>query len=133
MSNTIQPSYGTTTYSAPTKTRETNQSGTQGNSFLDMAAQASSRRTDTLTTGMSGLMGMARLPTSLMMNLSVRAAGQVQTEGVEAVETPSLETMLKAKYPNLHYHVFDVSAPVIKCKKTPRKKCRNMAERRGKR
>ena len=65
---------------------------------------------DTLTTGMSGLMGMVGLPTSLMMDLSVRATGQVQTVGVEATEAPSLETMLKAKYPNIHYHVFDASS-----------------------
>ena len=113
MSNTIQPSYGTQTYSSPTKARETKQTGTQGNSFLDMAAQASRGRTDTLTTGMSGLMGMAGLPTSLMMDLSVRATGQVQTGSVdatEATEAPSLETMLKAKYPNIHYHVFDASS-----------------------
>ena len=41
MSNAIQASYGTTTYSAPTKARETKQTGTQGSSFLNMAAQAS--------------------------------------------------------------------------------------------
>ena len=110
MSNTIQPSYRTQTYSTPTKTRETKQTGTPASSFLDMAAQTSGRRTDTLTTGMSGLMGMAGLPTSLMMDLSVRAAGQVQTEGIRAAEAPSLETMLKAKYPNIHYHVFDASS-----------------------
>ena len=110
MSNTIQPSYGTQTYSTPAKARATKQSGTQANSFLDMAAQTSRNRMDTLTTGMSGLMGMAGLPTSLMMDLSVRATGQVQTEGVEATEAPSLETMLKAKYPNIHYHVFDASS-----------------------
>ncbi|MDE6261123.1 MAG: hypothetical protein K2M42_09745 [Oscillospiraceae bacterium] len=110
MSNTIQPSYGTQTYSTPTKTRETKHSGAQASSFLAMAAQTSGRRTDTLTTGMSGLMGMAGLPTSLMMDLSVRTAGQIKTEGVEAAEAPSLETMLKAKYPNIHYHVFDASS-----------------------
>ena len=113
MSNTIQPSYGTQTYSTPTKAREAKQTGTQANRFLDMAAQASRGRMDTLTTGMSGLMGMAGLPTSLMMDLSVRAAGQVQTgdvEATEATEAPSLETMLKAKYPNIHYHVFDASS-----------------------
>ncbi|NBI09147.1 hypothetical protein D1641_03815 [Colidextribacter sp. OB.20] len=111
MSNTIQPSYGTQAYSAPTKAREAKQ--TEANRFLDMAAQASRGRTDTLTTGMSGLMGMAGLPTSLMMDLSVRATGQVQTGSVdatEATEAPSLETMLKAKYPNIHYHVFDASS-----------------------
>ena len=110
MSNTIQPGYRTQTYSAPAKVRETQQAKMQANSFLDMAAQTSGRRTDTLTTGMDGLMGMAGLPTSLMMDLSVRAAGQVQTEGVQAAEAPSLETMLKAKYPNIHYHVFDASS-----------------------
>ena len=113
MSNTIQPSYGTQAYSAPTKAREAKQTGTQANRFLDMAAQASQGRMDTLTTGMSGLMGMAGLPTSLMMDLSVRATGQVQSgnvEATEATEAPSLETMLKAKYPNIHYHVFDASS-----------------------
>lgn len=113
MSNAIQPSYGTQAYSVPTKAREAKQTGTQANSFLDMATQASRGRMDTLATGMSGLMGMAGLPTSLMMDLSMRATGQVQTGGVEATEAaeaPSLETMLKAKYPNIHYHVFDASS-----------------------
>lgn len=99
MNNTIQPTYGTQAYSTPTKARETRQTGTQTNSFLNMAAQASRNRMDTLTAGMSGLMGMSGLPTSLMMDLSVRATGQVQTESVEATKAPSLETMLKAKYP----------------------------------
>ena len=110
MNNTIQPTYGTQAYSTPTKARETRQTGTQTNSFLNMAAQASRNRMDTLTAGMSGLMGMSGLPTSLMMDLSVRATGQVQTESVEATKAPSLETMLKAKYPNIHYHVFDASS-----------------------
>ena len=113
MSSIIQPNYATRAYSAPTKARETKQTGTQANRFLDMAAQASRVRTDTLTTGMSGLMGMAGLPASLMMDLSVRAAGQVKTgdvDATEATQAPSLETMLKAKYPNIHYHVFDASS-----------------------
>ena len=113
MSSIIQPNYGTRAYSIPTKAREAKQTGTQANRFLDMAAQASRGRTDTLTTGMSGLMGMAGLPSSLIMDLSLRATGQVQTGGVdatEATEAPSLETMLKAKYPNIHYHVFDASS-----------------------
>ena len=110
MSNTIQPSYGAQTYSAPTKARETKQTGTQGSSFMDMAAQASRSRVDTFTTGLGGLAGMAAMPTSLMMDLAVRSGGQVQAAGTEAVEAPSLETMLKAKYPNIHYHVFDASS-----------------------
>ena len=110
MSNTIQPSYGAQTYSAPTKARETKQTGTQGSSFMDMAAQASKSRADTFTTGLGGLAGMAAMPTSLMMDLAVRSGGQVQAAGTEAVEAPSLETMLKAKYPNIHYHVFDAGS-----------------------
>ena len=110
MSNTIQPGYGTQTYSSPTKTRETKQTGTRGSSFIDMAAQASRSRADTFTTGLGGLTGMAAMPTSLMMDLAVRSGGQVQAGGTEAVEAPSLETMLKAKYPNIHYHVFDASS-----------------------
>ncbi len=110
MSNTIQPSYGTQTYSSPTKARETKQTGTQGSSFMNMAAQASKSRADTFTTGLGGLAGMAAMPTSLMMDLAVRSGGQVQAGGTEAVEAPSLETMLKAKYPNIHYHVFDASS-----------------------
>ena len=110
MSNAIQPSYGTQTYSTPTKARETKQTGTQGSSFMDMAAQASRSRADTFTTGLGGLAGMAAMPTSLMMDLAVRSGGQVQAGGTEAVEAPSLETMLKAKYPNIHYHVFDASS-----------------------
>ncbi len=110
MSNTIQPSYGAQTYSAPAKARETKQTGTQGSSFMDMAAQASRSKADTFTTGLGGLTGMAAMPTSLMMDLAVRSGGQVQAAGTEAVEAPSLETMLKAKYPNIHYHVFDASS-----------------------
>jgi len=110
VSNTIQPSYGTQAYSVPTKAREAKQTGTQGSSFMDMAAQASRSRADTFTTGLGGLAGMAAMPTSLMMDLAVRSGGQVQAAGTEAVEAPSLETMLKAKYPNIHYHVFDASS-----------------------
>ena len=83
MSNTIQPSYGTQTYSSPTKTRETKQTGTRGSSFMDMAAQASRSRADTFTTGLGGLAGMAAMPTSLMMDLAVRSGGQVQTGGTD--------------------------------------------------
>ena len=110
MSNTIQPSYGAQTYSTPATARETKQTGTQGSSFMDMVAQASRSRADTFTTGLGGLAGMAAMPTSLMMDLAVRSGGQVQAAGTEAVEAPSLETMLKAKYPNIHYHVFDASS-----------------------
>ena len=44
MSNTIQPSYGTRTYSSPTKAREARQTGTQGSIFMDMAARVSGKK-----------------------------------------------------------------------------------------
>lgn len=37
-------------------------------------------------------------------------AAQAQASSAEPVEAPSLETMLKAKYPGIHYHVFDASS-----------------------
>jgi len=77
---------------------------------MNMAAQASRSRAGTFTTGLGGLAGMAVMPTSLMMDLAVRSGEQVQAGGRSAVEAPSLETMLKAKYPNIHYHVFDASS-----------------------
>ena len=48
MSNTIQPSYGTQTYSVPTKARGAKQTWTQANSFFDMAARASRSTADVL-------------------------------------------------------------------------------------
>ena len=48
MSSIIQPNYGTRAYSTPTKTREAKQTGTQGSSFLDLAARASRSTADVL-------------------------------------------------------------------------------------
>ena len=92
MSNAIQTSYGTQTYSVPTRAYETKRTGTQASSFLDLAAQISRSGTNPLTGSMSGLMGMMDLPTSLIMDLS--SASRIQTEGVEATEALSLEEML---------------------------------------
>ncbi len=110
MSNTIQAGYGARAYGASAKARETKQTGTQGGSFMDMAAQASRSRAGTFAAGLGGLAGMAATPARLMMDLAVRSGGQAQAEGAAAAEAPSLETMLKAKYPNIHYHVFDASS-----------------------
>ncbi len=110
MSSIIQPNYGASAYRTPTKSHETQQTGRQGSSFMDMAAQASRDRAGTFTADLYGLADMAATPTSLMMDLAVRSGGQIQARETETVETPSLETMLKAKYPNIHYHVFDASS-----------------------
>ncbi len=83
---------------------------TQSSTFLNMVAQARTGRTAPLATSMSGISGIAALYTRPMTDLAVQAAGQIQTGGVEATKAASLETMLKAKYPNIHYHVFDASS-----------------------
>lgn len=48
MSSIIQPNYGKRAYSPLTTARETKQAGTQGSSFLDLAAQASQIKSDML-------------------------------------------------------------------------------------
>ena len=44
------------------------------------------------------------------LDMALRATERGKTESLEATAAPSLETMLKAKYPNIHYHVFDASS-----------------------
>ncbi len=108
MSSTIQPGYGPRAYSVSAKARAAKQTGTRANRFLDLAAQASQSRAATFTAGLDGFTG--DMSAGLMMDLAVRAGGPVQAGRAEAAEAPSLETMLKAKYPNIHYHVFDASS-----------------------
>ena len=108
MNSTIQPNYGARPYGAPQKARRAKQAGTQAAGFLDMAAQAGRSRADTFTASPGGLGGPASAGS--MMDLAVRSGGQAQAGGAAAVEAPSLEAMLEAKYPNIHYHVFDASS-----------------------
>lgn len=137
MSNIIQPTYGTKTYRVPPKAREATQTGnfwdcaaqtqaqtetpieTQANPnhFLNLAqaeAQANKRKVQALVAGMGSMVGMSSLPTSLMLDLAtVRSTDGILTESVETGEVttpPSLEEMLRVKYPNIHYHVFDASS-----------------------
>lgn len=44
------------------------------------------------------------------LDMALLATERGKTESLEATAAPSLETMLKAKYPNIHYHVFDASS-----------------------
>ena len=108
MNSTIQPNYGARPYGTPQKARGAKQAGTQAAGFLDMAAQAGRSRADTFTASPGGLGGPASAGS--MMDLAVRSGGQAQAGGTAAVEAPSLEAMLEAKYPNIHYHVFDASS-----------------------
>lgn len=48
--------------------------------------------------------------TSAISFRDMAVQAQSQVDNTEAVQAPSLETMLKAKYPNIHYHVFDASS-----------------------
>ena len=63
----------------------------------------------------SGLTGAKRGGTGFLdlaaatVSAGAAAAG-IQAAGAEAAEAVSLEDMLKAKYPNIHYHVFDASS-----------------------
>ena len=107
MSNTIQPAYCPPTHSAAARARIATQS--KAGTFLNMAMQASNGSPSTLTATLTGWASVPGTSTNLMIDLAaIHAAGQ--TADTEAVEAPSLETMLKAKYPNLAYHVFDASS-----------------------
>ncbi len=74
-----------------------------------MAVQASKSRSNTLQPGMGGSTGAA-FPSSLTADLNVWTAGRIRSEEVGQTEAVSLEEMLKAKYPGLHYHVFDAGS-----------------------
>lgn len=75
-----------------------------------MAGRTGKTNADTLAAGRSSGAGAGILPTKLMMELAASSAGRSQTEAAPAAEGLSLETMLKAKYPNIVYHVFDASS-----------------------
>ncbi len=70
MSNTIQPGYGTRTYSSPTKAREARQTGTQGSIFMDMAARASEKKNGVFeVNGTEATQQKAELPKAEEMQL----------------------------------------------------------------
>ena len=110
MSNVIESGYRPKTYSALTNSYKAKQSGTRAGSFMDLAAQVSQSRAGAFATGLGRNNSMAATPANLMADLAVQPGGQILVQSPEAVEAPSLETMLKTKYPNIHYHVFDASS-----------------------
>ena len=97
LNNIIPTGYGAGAYSGPGAVRGAKRSGTQAGSFLGLAAQASGRK------------AAVAASSGLMTGMPVRSAGQAQASGTEGVEAPALKTMLEAKYPGIHYHVFDAS------------------------
>lgn len=84
MNNTIQSSYYASLYGAGQNiipgSKAAAQTKVAGNCFYDMAVQA-----------------------------AAQSSSNIKTEDTQNVEAPSLESMLKAKYPGLAYHVFDAS------------------------
>lgn len=106
MSNTIQANYGAKGIALSAERHKTK--GLRTNSFLDAAGQTGKKTAEMPAVSRNSGTGADFLPAKLMMEL--RSAGQIQTEGTAAAESASLETMLKTKYPNIVYHVFDASS-----------------------
>lgn len=106
MSNTIQANYGAKGIALSAERHKTK--GLRASSFLDAAGQTEKKAAEMPSASRNSGAGEEFLPAKLMMEL--RSAGQVQTEGTAATGSTSLETMLKTKYPNLVYHVFDASS-----------------------
>ena len=84
MNNTIQSSYYAGLYginaNLSINSGKKSHTTVTGTNFYDMAVQTTARSTDS-----------------------------IRTENVDEIEAPSLENMLKARYPGLAYHVFDAS------------------------
>lgn len=84
MNNTIQSSYYASLYginaNLSANSGKKNHTNVTGTNFYDMAVQTAARSADSIRTG-----------------------------NADEIEAPSLENMLKAKYPGLAYHVFDAS------------------------
>ena len=77
---------------------------------LSASTPANLYRSGTAGTKSSGS-GFLDLASATATARTARINGDtVDVHGAAATETLSLEDMLKAKYPNLHYHVFDASS-----------------------
>lgn len=118
MGDFIQTNYGARSYNAFVKTGGSRQANAALGSFMAAALQAGIKGADPLGTAGNIFGGVTVAEAQMMMKQqSVRNMGQAESAGqtedvntVDAVEAPSLEQMLKAKYPGLAYHVFDASS-----------------------
>lgn len=116
MSNFIQTNYGERTYHTSVKIGETRQAQTAGKSFLDMVTQAGMGNNMKSSTW-RGTESMETASAYGGIDLSIRGGSELAmcgtkkaAEDMTEVKAPSLEQMLKAKYPGLAYHVFDASS-----------------------
>ncbi len=99
MNNTIQTDYIIRTYEAQIATDAKRQPNTIGSSFSDLAAQALAGKTAVNSnSAVNGISAAAQT-----------AGTDIKAENTEGIQAPSLESMLKAKYPGIAYHVFDAS------------------------
>jgi len=95
MNKIIQPGRNTAPYNNhPAAPYGSKQNQIKPGQFLEMAMQAGKARANTKSSTAAYAAG-------------TKAASM---EGITCTRAPSLETMLKAKYPNLVYHVFDASS-----------------------
>lgn len=95
MNKIIQPGRNTAPYNNhPAAPYGSKQNQIKPGQFLEMAMQAGKARANTKSSPAAYAAG-------------TKAASM---EGITGTQAPSLETMLKAKYPNLVYHVFDASS-----------------------
>lgn len=100
MNHTIETIYGTRSCSFSANSHKAAPAAAQEKPFLDAVKK---KQRDTLPAGINLFGELSAQPPIL-------SAKQPQAQGTEAAQAPSLETMLKAKYPNIHYHVFDASS-----------------------
>lgn len=95
MNKIIQPGRNTAPYNNhPAAPYGSKQNQIKPGQFLEMAMQA----------------GKARANTKASPAAYAAGTKAASMEGITGTQAPSLETMLKAKYPNLVYHVFDASS-----------------------
>ncbi len=139
MNDLIQTNYRAGNCGVPASTRSASQAGTRGG-FLDLAAQVSRKKAvataDSLSTALGAVAAGgfnaafdvtaandlgAALGVTAADNLSGApgvsaadglnaAAGATAADEPGTAEAVALESMLKAKYPGLVYHVFDASS-----------------------
>ena len=99
MNNTIQTDYIIRTYEAQIATDAKRQPNTIGSIFSDLATQALAGKTAVNSnSAVNGISAAAQT-----------AGTDIKAENTEGIQAPSLESMLKAKYPGIAYHVFDAS------------------------
>lgn len=106
MSNAISETISLRPYSTTVKSGTAQRSGANSG-FLDLLAQTKKAQVDMVSFS-GGISSVSGLTMDLAAVYS-STEGQMNVENVAGTEAVSLESMLKAKYPGLTYHVLDQS------------------------